>query len=478
MAKVAIIKDKNMAYDGAAPFHPAEGYPEYPFKPLAEKNSVYAAVRALFHHLGLDTANYNQPHWNPLGEVIRPGDTVVLKPNFVKHHNPADSSDCLLTHGSVVRAVVDYVYIALKGRGHIIIADAPLQSCDFAQLTELVGLDKIVDFYGQQAGTQITLTDLRLIESRNNIVGLRSEKRLEGDLSGYVSVDLGQDSELAGIADGFERYRVTCYNKEEMVVHHNRLKNEYLIPKSILEADVIIDLPKLKTHRKAGMTCAMKNLVGINGFKDWLPHHRTGSVEEGGDEYLHKSFRKRLETRLVEKRDVTANTALLLVLLLACKAIRFTEAVFPPKDPYREGSWYGNDTLPRTIADLNRIALYADRTGTMQHTMQRKMLIVVDAVVAGEKEGPLRPSAKDCGLLLAGFNPVAVDLVCSRLMGFDYKKIPQFKYAMKKSQYALLAENFENIEITAEGCKSIDDVRRLYGEKFIPAKGWLGHIEL
>ena len=106
------------------------------------------------------------------------------------------------------------------------------------------------------------------------------------------------------------------------------------------------------------------------------------------------------------------------------------------------------------------------------------MLVLVDAIVAGEKQGPLRPSPKNCGLLVAGHNPVLVDLVCSKIMGFDYKKIPQFKYAMKKSKYALFAENFENIEIAAEGCKSIEDARQLYGENFVPSRGWLGHIEL
>ena len=31
-------------------------------------------------------------------------------------------------------------------------------------------------------------------------------------------------------------------------------------------------LPKLKTHKKAGITCALKNLIGINGNKEYLPH--------------------------------------------------------------------------------------------------------------------------------------------------------------------------------------------------------------
>jgi len=40
-------------------------------------------------------------------------------------------------------------------------------------------------------------------------------------------------------------------------------KNEYLISNTILEADVIINLPKPKTHRRAGIIGAMNNLVEI-----------------------------------------------------------------------------------------------------------------------------------------------------------------------------------------------------------------------
>lgn len=38
---------------------------------------------------------------------------------------------------------------------------------------------------------------------------------------------------------------------------------EFYLPKSLLHADMIVSMPKLKTHHWAGMTCAMKNLFGI-----------------------------------------------------------------------------------------------------------------------------------------------------------------------------------------------------------------------
>ena len=52
--------------------------------------------------------------------------------------------------------------------------------------------------------------------------------------------------------------------------------------KTILGADLVINCLKMKTHKKAGVTLSMKNLIGINGDKNWLPHYRTGFASQGG----------------------------------------------------------------------------------------------------------------------------------------------------------------------------------------------------
>ena len=39
--------------------------------------------------------------------------------------------------------------------------------------------------------------------------------------------------------------------------------NPLYLPQTLLSADVIVSMPKLKTHHWAGMTCAMKNLFGV-----------------------------------------------------------------------------------------------------------------------------------------------------------------------------------------------------------------------
>ena len=38
---------------------------------------------------------------------------------------------------------------------------------------------------------------------------------------------------------------------------------ELALPRALLEADVVVSMPKLKTHHWAGLTCSMKNLFGV-----------------------------------------------------------------------------------------------------------------------------------------------------------------------------------------------------------------------
>src|SRR5688572_2684259 len=125
---VGILKTKSSVYPKIAPFHPSEQFPEYPFEHLStEPNTVYTGFRDLLMELRLDEAHLNTKQWNPLGETITPGDNVVIKPNFVMdRHVTGGDYDCVVTHGSVIRAVIDYVLIALKGEGTITIADAPM----------------------------------------------------------------------------------------------------------------------------------------------------------------------------------------------------------------------------------------------------------------------------------------------------------------------------------------------------------------
>ena len=130
-SRVAVTRDLPR-YPTRAPFHPSEPYPEWPDRPVGdEDNPSYRAVRRCLLELGLDAAHAGTPAWNPLGEIVRPGEKVVIKPNLVAHRNTGERSygltdtDSLVTHGSVIRATLDYVARALDGRGRIVIGDCP-----------------------------------------------------------------------------------------------------------------------------------------------------------------------------------------------------------------------------------------------------------------------------------------------------------------------------------------------------------------
>ena len=68
--------------------------------PAPDYSAVAASIRDLFRFLGLDAAN-------PLGRWIRPGMTVVVKPNWVKHEfGSTVGRNVLFTHASLVRALI------------------------------------------------------------------------------------------------------------------------------------------------------------------------------------------------------------------------------------------------------------------------------------------------------------------------------------------------------------------------------------
>ena len=107
-----------------------------------------------------------------------------------------------------------------------------------------------------------------------------------------MAVNLEKDSFLDDISSDYQKFHVAAYDSREMEKHHNRERYENVIPKIVFEADVIINLPKQKSHIKAGTAASLKNLVGINGHKNWLPHHRKGPFARGGDEYRNYSLIK------------------------------------------------------------------------------------------------------------------------------------------------------------------------------------------
>lgn len=461
-----------------AGFHPSTRYPEYPFAEIStEDNSAYDSVRQLFHQLGLDAEHYGTPQWNPLSELIQPNDNVVLKPNFVRHHHRLGKPiECVITHGSIIRAIMDYVWIALQGKGAIIVADAPQGDTNFNKLMVVNGLDTLFEYY-QKKRTEtlsIELRDLRKEWTVYRHGGVIWERiKLQGDPDGYITVPLDQDSEYASVKN--KNYYGADYDRDKTRQFHNEKQNRYNIARTILNSDVFISIPKLKVHRKVGVTLNIKNLIGINGEKNYLPHFTVGSPDKGGDEFSNDTFNNKIDRKLKDfllwKHHSWGKYA-----YVGWHAIdKFILRRFQSKQNFVKGDWWGNDTTWRSALDLTKVVLYADKNGVMQETPQRRYFSIIDGIIGGEGEGPLTPDPINSGLIIGGANPLLVDIAATTVIGIDWQKVRMFTSAFVLSKYKI--HNGDTNKI-----KWHSNIPNYQGNDplmlFRPPSGWLNHVEI
>jgi uncharacterized protein (DUF362 family) len=467
------------------PFDPDSQYPEYQGRISTKPNRVYAMVREALRMLDRDSEHYGSSEWNPLRGLVEPGMNVVLKPNLVADSVwPSADLIALFTNMSVIRPVIDYVRIALRGSGRITLGDAPIQRTRWDNLLKVSGMGESIAQLNEGAVVPVELVDFRrevTVRDRFDMVTAREVR----DGVDYVEVDLGTGSALIPIIAAHERFRVSQYDPQVASRHHNPVRNTYMVHRRILGADVVVNLPKLKGHKKAGITVALKNLVGINCGKDWLPHFRVGDSQSGaGDQYERRSGLRRLYSFLLDELEIGSWSKRRFA-SIAAKGVSGVIRL-GGSDSSVEGSWWGNDTVWRMVHDLNALLCYASSTGQMTNTPQRRTLHVVDGVIGGERDVPLQPTAHPAGTIIAGTNPLAIDLVACTLMGFDIARVPLLRDAWKvKSAWGLPPEGAEpaNVRIRLEeGGGTVEDLdltslaTRL-NLRFAAPLGWEGAIE-
>jgi len=164
-----------------------------------------------------------------------------------------------------------------------------------------------------------------------------------------------RDTELilfeSGMADALRQQtaRFVDLNRDELVAtpllaDYTNLKHLWL-PRTVLEADFVVSMPKVKTHHWSGVTLSMKNMFGV------VPGEKYGWPKN----ILH---------------------------------------------------WKGID---RSILDICATAPVD--------------LVIADAIVAMEGNGPLSGKARPLNQIVLADDPVAADATCARLMGLDPDKI-------------------------------------------------------
>jgi uncharacterized protein (DUF362 family) len=131
------------------------------------------------------------------------GRRVVLKPNLVEH----DPHGIVNTHPALIGAVVDAVRRA--GARQVVVAEGPGHYRDTEHLLTVTGLDAVLREHGVPY-VDLNNDDVQPIRVRSRYTGLR----------------------------------------------------RLYLPETLLTADVIISMPKLKTHHWAGVTLSLKNMFG------------------------------------------------------------------------------------------------------------------------------------------------------------------------------------------------------------------------
>jgi uncharacterized protein (DUF362 family) len=479
---ISVWRKTGSRYPDIAPFHPSGVYPESVFEETGqEANTVYEGLRELFMLHGLDAANSGSKSWNPLGAVVNPGDTVLLKPNLIKENHPIleDGWRALITHGSVIRAVSDYVVKALDGRGRIIVADAPQTDSSFDAICDVLKLREIREFY-RSKGVDFELVDLRRFEWKSVDDVVVSRRELPGDPEGYVTFDLADRSLFKGFV-GEGRYYGADHDTTAVNEHHYASKHEYIVSGSAIKCDVFINLPKLKTHKKAGVTLSLKNLVGINGDKNYLPHYTHGAIESGGDQFPDDTVMHGLETSGLRALRRIAVSVPVIGPKAYIKAKKLGQRLFGrTTDVVRSGNWYGNDTVWRMCLDLNRILLYGRGDGSFGQPAKR-YLSIIDGIVAGEGDGPIWVDPIPTGLLILGDDPACTDAVAATLMGCDPLKLRIIRNAFKPDDLPITRYSLDSIDVLSNveaWARPLGRIDRSTLLNFRAHFGWRDHIEI
>ena len=380
---VVSVRKKNISYSAAI----NKNTPSY--------NLVWQAVE----DLGLGS------HKNPLNDLIDNGDKVLIKINMVTSANGA------YTEPAVIRPLVEMVVQA--GANHIQIGDGGvgMDNCRRTMVCfEKTGYTGFVNgLKNIYSGITIELVDFN-DKNKWQWINLNSKSSFAG--SGFTDADLGSPDLSKSLAD-------TDYYKTADKYGNNpngQTMGWYAISDYILDADVIINVPKLKVHSQMILTNAIKNHVGST-IEDTRTGYYNGAGWSGGLRITHSKF------------GVSGNEL-----------------------------YFENEFFWRAILDMNKIVLYADEQGNLQSTKQRKYLNVIDGIEAVQGPdnnagkwdnhgGPNDKMRVDFGTVLAGTDPVAVDAVASRLIGYNFRDIPHVQKAITETSYKVGNNSPDNIVV-------------------------------
>jgi uncharacterized protein (DUF362 family) len=130
--------------------------------------------------------------------------------------------------------------------------------------------------------------------------------------------------------------------------------------------------------------------------------------------------------------------------------------------------------------DLNRCLLYGNSDATIRVSNPKRYYGVIDGIIGMEGNGPMQGDPFMSNVYIGGADPVAVDMVAARIMGFDWRKIPVIREAFTLEILPITQLRPENIIVVSD----IHQWNGAYLEienkeffRFKPHFGWAGHVE-
>jgi uncharacterized protein (DUF362 family) len=381
------------------------------------------------------------------------GKRVLLKPNWVKHSLVPSDQVALCTHENFTLAVLDLVLSLQPSR--VVLGDAPIQGCNWERLLTPEFTAKI-RAKSERYGIPVSIKDFRRVVFD---IEENSLTQVKDNLDEFIVFDVGPRSFLEPVTHPTEnQFRVTVYNPDRFKESHRPGVHKYCITRELFEADIVISLPKVKTHQKAGITAALKNLVGINGDKDFLPHHRLGGTGRGGDCYPGDSRLRYLSELCYDQGNRHRGRWQYKFWTRIGSAL--WRLSFPGEVHQVAAGWYGNDTTWRMVMDLNMIINYGTKEGSLAETPQRTLYSLCDGVIGGQGNGPLEPEPLNLGIITFSNNSALNDICCAKLMGMEVGRIPllvaaaktflRSKYQIRLNGRKIDLEELEPYSITAK----------------------------
>lgn len=388
------------------------------------------------------------------------GKKILLKPNWVRHDTKVTDRFCLRTDNNIVLAITES--IAKNYPREIVIGDAPIQGCIWDKILNREFVSHL-QAISVKYGIPIEIKDFRRIKynMQNNIINNNCHS-----MDNYVIVDVGEKSYLESVCNDRKKpFRVTCYNYKKLAEFQRKGIHKYCIAKDLFDADLVLSIPKIKTHQKTGLTNSLKNIVGLNGDKDYLPHHRKGCIANGGDCYPEKSILRTSAEYILDIANQYIGSFAYHPLI--CLSSILWKLSKPTKEQNEAAGWYGNDTTWRMVMDLNEIINYGTSDGKLADIPQRKFYSFCDGIIAGHGDGPLNPIPLNLGVLAFTNNSYLMDFCTAKLLGMMTEKIPLIKEAEK------FVPSLYDLQINGKSStiQDLDDI----SVKAVMPPGWLNY---